>query len=192
MTAPPAAAITPSTPDPVPPPVAGALTGRPVLVSVVGEGVSVAVEVSVAVAVAVAVPVAVEVLVPVPVAVAVAVAVHVEEGVGLALGEADVLALGEALAVVQGVGVQLGVGLGEALALGEADVLVLGEALVVVQLVVVAPATPPNGPVNVAKAIEINRATVPAARPTSPTLCSFSQLLCRDRRKIVTILGYSG
>jgi hypothetical protein len=63
----------------------------------------------------------------------------------------------------------------------------VGVAVVVAQLDVLAPATPPSGPVKAANATPASRTTIPAPRPTSPTLCSFSQLLCRDRRKIVTI-----
>jgi hypothetical protein len=55
------------------------------------------------------------------------------------------------------------------------------------QLDVSATATPPNGPVNATSATEATRAAAPVARPTSPILCSFRQLICRDRRKIVTI-----
>ena len=92
------------------------------------------------------------------------------------MGEADVLALGEVLV------------LGEADALLLGDVLVWGDALEVgAQLDVSATATPPNGPVNATSATEATRAAAPVARPTSPILCSFRQLICRDRRKIVTI-----
>jgi hypothetical protein len=89
---------------------------------------------------------------------------------------------------VQGVGVQEGVGVAVAVVVGVAVVVVLGVAVAVVQLLaVLAPATPPSGPVKAANATPASRTTIPAPRPTSPTLCSFSQLLCRDRRKIVTI-----
>jgi hypothetical protein len=90
------------------------------------------------------------------------------------LGLGDVLVLGETLA------------LGDVLVLG--DTLVWGDALEVgVQPDVSAAATPPNGPVNATNATEASRVAAPVARPTSPALCSFSQLICRDRRKIVTI-----
>ncbi len=135
-------------------------------------------------------------------------------GDALALGETlalgDVLALGDMLELgvqlVAGVGLQLGfgladvdvlaladaLGLADALVLGETlalgDVLVCGDALEVgVQPDVPARATPPNGPVNTANAIEASRVAIPVARPTSPVHCSFCQLVCRDRRKIVTI-----
>jgi hypothetical protein len=49
-----------------------------------------------------------------------------------------------------------------------------------------AAATPPNGPVNTTTANEAIRTAAPVARPTSPARCSFSQLICRDRRKTVT------
>jgi hypothetical protein len=52
---------------------------------------------------------------------------------------------------------------------------------------VTALATPPNGPVNATTATETSNVANPVARPTSPTRCSFSQTLCRDLRKIVTI-----
>jgi hypothetical protein len=93
---------------------------------------------------------------------------------GLGVAEADVLGLGEVL------------GLGDMLGLG--DVLVWGDALEVgAQLDVSATATPPNGPVNTTTATEASRTAAPVARPASPTRCSFRQLFCRDRRKIVTI-----
>jgi hypothetical protein len=60
-------------------------------------------------------------------------------------------------------------------------------AVGVEQLDVPATATPLNGPVKATRPTETSRVTVPAARPTSPARCSFSHLVCRDRRKIVTI-----
>jgi hypothetical protein len=217
MMPPPTAATVPLAPGPVPPPVAGAPFGRPVLVAPevpvaapVGKGLDV--PFGLAVPVGLPVPVANPVGKLVCEPLGLGEAEHVEEGVALGLGEADVLGLGDVLAlgdalglgdalvleVQAGVGLQLGLGLGEVdvlaetLGLGDAlglgDMLVWGDALEVgVQPDVSAAATPPNGPVNATNATETSRVAVPVARPTSPTLCSFSQLICRDRRKIVTI-----
>jgi hypothetical protein len=108
---------------------------------------------------------------PVPVPLGLGEEEHVAEGVGL--GEAEVLGLGDVL------------GLADALEVG--DALGLGDALEVgAQLDVSAAATPPNGPVKTTTATEISRTAAPAARPASPARCSFSQLIRRDRRKIVT------
>jgi hypothetical protein len=117
---------------------------------------------------------------------------------GDVLGLADMLELGVQL--VTGVELQLGSGVGEVDALALADALELGETLALGDVLVCgdalelgmqpdvpARATPPNGPVNTANAIEASRVAIPAARPTSPIHCSFCQLVCRDRRKIVTI-----
>ena len=93
---------------------------------------------------------------------------------GLELGEVDALALGDALELGDALGLEDMLGWGDALELGA-------------QLDVSAAATPPNGPVKATNATEPSRVAAPTARPTSPTLCSFSQLLGRDRRKIVTI-----
>lgn len=216
--APPAAAIAALAPGPVPPPVAGAPNGRPVLVALavpVGNPVGKALEVPVGLAVAVAllVPVGSPVGKPLCVPLGVGEAEHegeaeaVTEARGEALtegedeAEADVLAVaeadGEALAVgaqlVVGDGLHEGLGLAvidaEALteAEGEDEALaeLLGEADAVAQLA--AAAVPPSGPVNATNATEPSRAATPAARPTSPARCSFSQLICRDRRKIVTV-----
>ena len=76
--------------------------------------------------------------------------------------------------------------------LGESDVELEGEALVAgAQLLwlpcVLASATPANGPASAINPTETSRVAVPVARLTSPALCSLSQLLCRDRRKIATI-----
>ena len=132
------------------------------------------------------------------------------------LGLADALGLAEAGVEVLGeteldgaglvVAVQLGAGdglhdggtladavaelLALAVALAEAEVLgeVLGDGLWVgAQLDVAAAATPPNGPVSASTATEASRAAAPDARPASPARCSCSQLICRDRRKIVLI-----
>jgi len=55
------------------------------------------------------------------------------------------------------------------------------------QLDVSATAAPANGAVNAANASETSSVAAPIARPASPTRCSFSQLICRDRRKIVPV-----
>src|SRR6185437_9689729 len=109
------------------------------------------------------------------------------EVLGLAL--ADGLELGTQLVV--GVGLQLEDALAEAvalaLALALADALGLADALELgAQLAESATATPPSGPVSTTTATEISRTAAPATRPTSPALCSFPQLTCRGRRKIVT------
>ena len=152
MTAPPTAAVTPLPPGPVPPPVAGAPTGRPVdpeFPVSLGEGDA------------------------------------LEDAVWVSLTDG----VGELVSVSLGVGLagQEGVGVGVAVAVA---VLVAVAVPVELQLegVLSAAAAPPS----TANVTETSRVAVPAATPTAPTLCSFSQLLCRDRRKIVTILGKSG
>ncbi|MGH3270168.1 MAG: hypothetical protein ACRDN1_14110 [Trebonia sp.] len=205
MMTPPAAATIPLTPGPVPPPVAGAPTGWPVLVAAgvpVETPVGTALAVPVGLLVALAMPVGKLVCEPVGEGEHEAEAVALADGDGVAvpvvLGVADAVLEGEALVVgvqlVAGDGLQLGLGLAVLLAdddgVAVAVVLGVAEAVAVLagaQLDVSATATPPNGPVNAASASETNRVTVPVARPTSPALCSFSQPLCRDRRKIVTI-----
>ncbi len=149
-------------------------------------------------------------------AVGVAEAVHVGVADALSEGEADALseaeadaeADAEAEAELEGeallVGVQQGLGVADALSEGEADALseaeaeaeadaeaeaeaeLEGEALEVAQPDVSAAATPPHDPASTANTAEISKVAVPVARPTCPANCSFSQLLCRDRRKIVT------
>jgi hypothetical protein len=141
-------------------------------------------------------------------AIAVAVALLDGEGVADALAVAVAVLEGEALVVgvqlVVGEGVQEGLGLavvvavleGDALAEAEAEgvavAVVLGVAVDVAlwvgpQLVVVAAATPPHDPANAANAADTIRVASPVARAICPAHCSFSQLRCRDRRKIVTI-----
>lgn len=191
MTVPPAAAISPSAPGPVPPPVAGAPTGA------VLEASGLAVTVGEALADGVLVPVADTVGELVVELLGVAEAEHVAEALALADTEAvaDVLADGVALGLV------LGVAEGEALVVGQlvADValhvgLALADALAVLPALVLAeagddvPATAasPHELASVANAAAISRVAVPAARPTCPAHCSFSQPCGRDRRKILT------
>jgi hypothetical protein len=116
--------------------------------------------------------------------VAVQLVVGVQEGVGLAEAVAVAVVVGVAVAVVVGVAVAVVVGVAVAVVVGVA----VGVAVAVaVQVDAPATATPPNGPVNASNATETSRVAAPVARPTCPTLCSFSQPLCRDPRKIVTI-----
>jgi hypothetical protein len=208
MTAPPAAAAVPSTPGPVPPPVAGAPAGSSVLVApklLVAIPVGKEVRVPVGLSVPEAVPVGKAVCVQlqeeeaehegVAVAVEVAVAVAVEVAVAVAVDVPVAVPVGETLVVVQlvvGMGVQEGVAVAVVVVVLVAVAVAVDVAVAVavwagVQLDVLATATPPIGPVNAIKGIEISRVAVPIARPTSPALWSFSQLLCRDRRTIVTI-----
>jgi len=92
----------------------------------------------------------------------------------VAVGEAE--HEGEAVVLVEGEGVAVAVAAGVAVAVA-----------VGAQVDVTALATPPNGPVNATTATETSKVANPVARPTSPTRCSFSQTLCRDLRKIVTV-----
>lgn len=170
MTAPPAAAAVPLAPGPVPPPVAGAPAGRVELP--VGKGL--------------AVPLAV----PVPVANPVGKLVCVPLTVGEAEHEGDAVAVPVDDAVVVAVAVWVGVQLVVGVEVQEGVAVAVAVAVAVwvwAQLDMVATAAPADGPVNAIKGIETSRVAAPVARPTSPTRCSFSQLLCRERRTIVTI-----
>ena len=198
MTAPPTAAVTPLAPGPVPPPVAGAPTGRPVdpesPVSL-GEGEALEDEVWLSLTDGVGELVSESVGVGLAEQEGVGQAVAVLEGVAVLEAVAEVegvaelvpVAVLEAVQLVVGVGLQEGLGVGVAVPVAELDavaVLVVVAVPVEPQLEgVSATAAPPS----TADATETSRVAVPTARPTAPTLCSFSQLLCRDRRKIVTI-----
>jgi hypothetical protein len=215
MTAAPAAASVPSTPGPLPPPVDGAPIGRPVpfvpVPTPVGKGL--AVPFAPAVPVPSPLPVAnadAEWLVLGEAehdgeADAEAEADALGEADALADADADMLAEGEAEALVVGVQLLDGSGLhdgegevdaeleGEVLALGEVEADALAEAEALAEALCVGPqvdaaadATPPSGPVKATTATEASSEAAPVARPTSPARCSFSQLICRDRRKIVT------
>jgi hypothetical protein len=199
----------------VPPPVDGAPTGRPVDPEVPTPlGVGLAVEVGLPVPDAVDEAEADDE--PLGVEVAEHEAVGIAEALALAdalaeaedeaedededEADADELGVAEAEALLVGVqlvvgdGVQDGEGLGEldadaladAEAEADADELGVAEADAVAQLDVAAAATPPHDPANAAIAAETSRVVVPSARPICPAHCSFSQPLCRDRRKIVT------
>jgi hypothetical protein len=113
----------------------------------------------------------------------------VEVGEPVHEGEAVAVAVAVGVGVAVAVGVQLGVqvGLGVGVALGVAVAVAVAVAVWVgPQLDWSAEATPPSGPVNAIRPTETSRVAVPSASPASPTRCSFSQLLCRDRRTIVT------
>jgi len=136
--------------------------------------------------VAVSVPVACVAGLPVPSPVGegepVGEAEHEGDGDAELLGELEGEVLGELAGEALLVGGQLVLGEGEHDADADADADEVGP-----QLVVAAPATPPNGPVSATTATEATRAAAPAASATSPARCSFSQLIGRARRKIVTI-----
>jgi hypothetical protein len=55
------------------------------------------------------------------------------------------------------------------------------------QLDASATAAPTSGAVSAANASEANWVAAPIARLASPTRCNFSQLTCRDRRKVVPV-----
>lgn len=178
MTAPPAAAAVPLAPGPVPPPVAGAPAGR--------------VEFPVVKGLAVPLPNPVGKLVCVPLTVGEA--EHEGDAVAVPVDDAVVVAVAVLVAVVVAVavwvGVQLVVGVEVQEGVAVADAVAVPVAVAVwvwAQLDMAATAAPADGPVNAIKGIETSKVAVPAARPTSPTRCSFSQLLCRERRTIVTI-----
>jgi hypothetical protein len=173
MTAPPPAAAAPSTPGPVPPPVPGAPDGRPVL------------PVALAVGAGVAVPVADGD--PVPVPLGDGVAEHEGEAVAVAEGVTEDVTEGVTDGVTDGVTEDVGV----TVTVTVTCTVTAGAAVLdgAAQPDVAATAAPANGPVNVANASEASRANAPAATPASPTRCSFSQLICRDRRKTVTVVS---
>jgi hypothetical protein len=79
------------------------------------------------------------------------------------------------------------VGVAVAVAVLVAVAVAVAVALEVAQPVVVAFATPPNGPARAANATEASRVAAPVARLASPTRCSLSQLIGRARRKIIPI-----
>jgi len=123
-----------------------------------------------------AVPVGKGLRVEVGIPVAAPVGAEVAELVAVGEAEHDAVAMGVAVAVVVGDGVAVAAVVGVAVAVA-----------VGAHVDVTALATPPNGPVNATTATETSNVANPVARPTSPTRCSFSQTLCRDPRKIVTI-----
>jgi hypothetical protein len=119
-----------------------------------------------------------------------AVAVPVGKGLKVTVGKGLKVPVGLPIPVADPVGVDVPelVAVGEAEHEGEAVAVAVAVALWVgVQLDVAATAAPPSGPVNATTATETSKVAVPVARPASPTLCSFSQTLFRDSRKVVTI-----
>jgi hypothetical protein len=167
MTAPPPAAATPSTPGPVPPPVAGAPAGRLELTvgTTVGTGV--------------AVPdtdgASVGELVPVPLV----------DGVAGHEGEAVAVTDGVTEGVTDGVTEGVAEAVGVTVTVTVTCTVTAGAAVLDGQPGAPTTAAPANGAASAANASEASRATAPAATPASPTRCSFSQFTGRDRRKVV-------
>lgn len=185
MTTPPAAATIPLAPGPMPPPVAGAPTGVVLVLDADGLGVELGVLVEVGLGVLVAVAVAVPVAEPL----GLAEAVHdgVAEGVGDAVPDAGVEVEVDGDAEVE-VDADAEVEV-DADADADVDTAALGVtvAVAVPQLDGTATATSLHELASAASVAAISRVTVPVARPICPAHCSFSQPLCRDRRKVFTV-----